>query len=56
MRLVVAERVVPMRELMDEWSVEDVWDAHIVLDLKEDAALKAARKSAATRPPRKGGR
>lgn len=51
MRLVVAERVVTKRELMEEWTPEDVWDAHTVLDLKEEAAIKAAKK----KTPKKGG-
>lgn len=52
MRLVVAERVVSKSELEREWSVEDVWDAHLVLDAKEEAAIKASKRT----QPKRGGR
>lgn len=45
MRLVVEERVVGMRELMTDWSLEDAWDAHQLLDAKAAAAAIAANKS-----------
>jgi hypothetical protein len=50
MRLVVAG-LVSKRELMEDWSLEDVWDAHVVLDAKEEAAVRAAKPKS-----KKGGR
>jgi hypothetical protein len=37
----VAERIVSQHELLTTWSLEDVWDHHVILDAKETALIKA---------------
>lgn len=32
------------RELLEEWSIEDAWDAHVVLDAIETAKIKGLPK------------
>jgi hypothetical protein len=43
-----------MRELEEDWSVDDVMDAHDVLDFRDWMELQAAKK--APKPRSKGGR
>lgn len=35
-----------LREIEESWTLEDLWDAHRVLDAYEDAERKAAAKAA----------
>lgn len=48
-RVVTSDRIqVGLNELLERWSLEDVWDAHAVLDAVETASVRAAAR------PRKG--
>lgn len=40
----VSERLASQHEILTTWSLEDVWDHHVILDAKETAAVKAAEQ------------
>lgn len=45
-RLLSSEHLtVTRRELLEEWSIEDAWDAHAVLDAIETSKIKALPKA-----------
>lgn len=38
----VSARLATQTEILTTWSLEDVWDHHVILDAKETAESKAA--------------
>lgn len=41
----VSEGIATQHEILTHWSLEDVWDHHVILDAKETARIKASAKT-----------